>query len=95
MAASLADYLVDGDFLAQWSEPSGYLPTRPSSLSAWKNQSLSALLNPIALSAKKVPSNELSASLGPVLMEATSTMIKGDTNAEQVAQDAAGKLGTP
>ena len=36
-AALLAEYLVEPDFLAKWAPLSGYMPVRPSSVSAWEN----------------------------------------------------------
>jgi ABC-type glycerol-3-phosphate transport system substrate-binding protein len=48
----LAQFLTEDDFLAQWTEENGFLPTRPSALDAWENQSLRTLVEPVVLSAQ-------------------------------------------
>jgi multiple sugar transport system substrate-binding protein len=91
-AVRLAEYLVDSDFLAQWTSAAGYLPTRPSALTAWANQGLRALLSPVALAAQVRPSNDLLLGLGPVLQEATLQVIKQQSDPVQTAQAAAERL---
>ncbi len=91
-AIRLAEYLVSSDFLAQWSSTAGYLPTRPSALTAWPNQGLRALLSPIALSAQIRPANDLLLALGPALQEATLQMLKQQGDPSQIAQAAAERL---
>ncbi len=91
-AARLAEYLVNSDFLAQWTSAAGYLPTRPSALTAWSNQGLRALLSPIALAAQVRPSNDVLLGLGPVLQEATLQVIKQQGDPVQTAQAAAERL---
>jgi multiple sugar transport system substrate-binding protein len=91
-AVHLAEYLVNSDFLAQWTSAAGYLPTRPSALTAWTNQGLRALLSPIVLSAQVRPSNDLLLGLGPVLQDATLQVIKQQGDPAQAAQAAAERL---
>jgi len=95
MAARLAEYLVESRFLAEWSMAAGYLPTRPSSLSLWPNQTLQSLLNQVVVGAQLRPSNDLMASLGPVLQDATLQVIKDQNDPVQVAQAAAERLNIP
>lgn len=94
-AVLLAEYLSEGDFLAEWSEQSGYLPTRPSALAGWQNQSLRTLLNEVVVAAEVRPRNELLASIGPALQEATLKILRNEGESAQVAQAAAEKLGAP
>lgn len=94
-AVRLAEYLTDGNFLADWTEQSGYLPTRPSALAGWQNQSLRTLLNEVVVAADVRPRNELLASLGPALQEATLQILRNEGESAQVAQAAAEKLGAP
>jgi len=94
-AVKLAEYLVQSDFLAQWTAAAGYLPTRPSSLAAWSNQTLTSILSPILLAAQARPSNDLLSSLGPVLRDATMQMLKPGADPAQVAQAAAERLAAP
>ena len=35
LAIELAEYLAEAEFLAEWSQATGYLPVRPSSLESW------------------------------------------------------------
>ena len=95
MAVHLAEFLADGDFLAGWSEQNGYLPTRPSALADWQNQSLRTLLNDVVVAAEVRPRNELLASIGPALQEATLQILRNEGESAQVAQAAAEKLGAP
>ena len=94
-AVRLAEYLVNSDFLAQWSAATGYLPTRPSSLTGWSNQSLRALLSPVLLSSQVRPANDLLLGLGPILQEATLQIIKQQGDPAQTAQAAAERLSVP
>lgn len=91
----LAEYLVSSDFMAQWSAVAGYLPTRPSALSAWTNQSLRGLLSPVLLTSQVRPSNDLLLGIGPILQEATLQIIKQQGDPAQTAQAAAERLATP
>ncbi len=94
-AVSLAEFLSASDFLAQWSAAAGFLPTRPSALAGWSNQSLKSLISPIVLAAQARPSNDLLASLGPALQEATLQMIRQQTDPVQAAEAAAERLSIP
>ena len=86
LSIRLAEFLADGQFLARWTEAAGYMPTRPSSLAAWSNQSLKTLLSPIAVSAQARPSVDQLVGLGPVLKEATLKVMKRESDPTQAAQ---------
>ena len=94
-SVELAEYLAEGDFLARWTEAAGYLPTRPSALTAWTDQSLKTLLSPVAVSAQARPSSDLLSSLGPVLEEATLKVLKRESDPTQAAQAASERLAVP
>jgi len=94
LAVRLAEYLAQGDFLANWTAAAGYLPTRPTALAMWPNQSIQSLLSQIVLSAQLRPNNDLTSSLGPVLADATLQVIKRQTDPVQAAQAAAERLAT-
>ncbi len=94
-AISLAEYLSASDFLAQWSAANGFLPTRPSALAGWSNQSLESLVSPIVLAAQARPSNDLLSSLGPVLQDATLQVIRQQADPTQAAEAAAERLAIP
>jgi multiple sugar transport system substrate-binding protein len=92
LSMKLIEFLTESEFLAKWSAAIDYLPTRPTSLAAWPNQSLRSILSQVALSARISPSNDLAASLGPILEDATLQVIKRQSDPVQAAQAAAEKL---
>ncbi|MBE0695826.1 MAG: extracellular solute-binding protein, partial [Anaerolineaceae bacterium] len=47
LSIRLAEFLTEGSFMAKWTEAAGFLPTRPSAMAAWTNQSLKTLLSPV------------------------------------------------
>lgn len=94
-SVELAEYLIESEFLADWNAAAGYLPTRPAALAGWPNESLKPFIAQVVLSAELRPANELMASLGPVLLEGTLSILKDQASPVQVAQTAAEKLGTP
>ncbi len=86
LAVALAEFLVDPQFLGDWSAAAGYLPTRPSALEALEDQALRGVLNQVALMSRLRPSNDLTASLGPILREGTRQVLQGLMSPEQAAQ---------
>lgn len=92
LAVKLAEYLVQSDFMAKWTAAAGYLPTRPTALAAWQDQSLQTLLSQVELSAQARPASEILSSLGPVMRDATLQVMKEQTDPNQVAQTAAERL---
>jgi multiple sugar transport system substrate-binding protein len=95
LTARLAEYLVQGDFLARWTAAAGYLPPRPTALASWSNQSLQAQLSQVALSAGAEPSTDILSSLGPVFRDAAVQVVKGQGDPVQTAQAAAQRMQTP
>jgi multiple sugar transport system substrate-binding protein len=95
LSIRLAEFLTEGSFMAKWTEAAGFLPTRPSAMAAWTNQSLKTLLSPVAVSAQSRPSVEQLASLGPVLKEATIKILEKQSEPTQAAQSAAERLAVP
>jgi len=95
LAAELAEYLTDSDFLAQWSEAGGFIPPQPSALSGWSDSSLQALVDHIAASARLIPSTDLLTSLGPPLQQATVDVLKEQSDPELAAQTALESVANP
>ncbi|HVN54409.1 MAG TPA: extracellular solute-binding protein [Anaerolineaceae bacterium] len=94
-SARLAEFLIQSDFQARWTEAAGYLPTRPTALAAWKGQNLQSLLGPVAMSAQAMPPAETIESLGPVLKEAVLQVIRDQGDPSQAANSAAQHFKTP
>jgi ABC-type glycerol-3-phosphate transport system substrate-binding protein len=95
LSIELAKWLVQSDFLSKWTSAEGYLPPRPTSLAGWSNQSLQTLLSQVVISAQLRPSNDLLASLGPVLRDATLQILKAQSDPVQAAQAASERLKGP
>ncbi|MCI0549316.1 MAG: extracellular solute-binding protein, partial [Anaerolineae bacterium] len=73
LAVELADYLVADDFLRDWTNASGYLPTRPSSVDA-EDVTMTAILE----SAQLIPSNDVLSVLGPLMQDALIRVLNGE-----------------
>jgi len=95
ISAQLAEFLTTSEFLAEWNAASGYIPPRPSSLSAWENVSILTLLNQVAPSAQLEPSLDVITTLGPVLRKAAVDILKDQADPVTAAGAAAETLSTP
>lgn len=95
VSVALVEWLSDVEFIAQWSEASGFLPTRSLSMSSWQDQTLRTVLGRVAATAHARPSNELITSLGPVMAGAVTRVIRSDVEPSQVALDAVDALANP
>lgn len=73
LAAKLAEYLVADDFIAEWTQTTGFLPTRPSSIKD-EDRTMSAILE----SAHLIPSSSIIALLGPLMQEAITRVLIGE-----------------
>jgi multiple sugar transport system substrate-binding protein len=59
LAVELAEFLSDSQFLGEWTQAAGYLPTRPTALSSWSDARTQAILTQVAESANLVPGDDL------------------------------------
>jgi len=73
LAVELAEFLVEDEFIGEWTRESGYLPTRPSSVD--EGDPITAAL---VESAKPIPSNDLLAVLGPLMQDALVRVLNGE-----------------
>jgi len=92
MAVALAEFLVDPQFIAEWTAAAGYLPTRPSAMEFLEDPALRSVLNQIALESRLIPSNDLITNLGPLLQEGTRQVMQGTMSPGQAAQTAVESL---
>lgn len=95
LAAELAEFLVESDFLARWTRAVGYLPPRSAALQGWHDSQLQALIGSVSSSARLCPSMDVLSSLGPVLGRVTVQVIKLEADPFTAAQAASGALHTP
>ena len=92
LAVDLAEFLVQPDFLAEWSMAAGYLPPRPSALDGWRNQSLRSTISQVALMSRLRPSNDILTTIGPILREGVGQILQGNVDPAQAAQVAVESL---
>jgi ABC-type glycerol-3-phosphate transport system substrate-binding protein len=95
LSAQLAEFLTTSAFLAEWSAAAGYLPPRPSALAAWQSSTLQNLMSQIAISAKLIPSQEVIATVGPILQKGTVDVLKAQEDPLLAAEAAAAQLTGP
>lgn len=95
LSADLAEFLSDGDFLAQWTTALGYLPTRPSAMANWGTASQRSLASEIVSSAQLVPSGDVLSSISPLLLNATVNVLKQQAEPAEAAREAAESLTQP
>lgn len=95
LSVDLAEFLTEGDFLAEWSENAGYLPPRASALEGWTNIAMQGLVTRIVQSAKIIPPNETMAVIGPALQQATVDILKKQSTPASTANEAIESLENP
>ena len=78
LAVELASYLVESEFVSDWTLASNYLPTRPHALDLWENEDLRISLNEVLQSAHPVPLDEPSVALSSLLPEALIRIFNGE-----------------
>ena len=69
VAAELAEYLIDDEFINEWTPETGYLPTRISQDSEG---------DIVLESAQAIPSNDVLAVLGPLMQGALTRVLNGE-----------------
>lgn len=95
LAVQLAEFLVDGDFLADWTETAGYLPPRSSALAGWTDASLKSLINRIVRTAQVIPPSDVLNVVSPALEQAAVEVLTDQTDPETAAQTALGQVTAP
>ncbi len=88
LAAELAEWLMDDNFLSEWAEAAGYLPTRPQALTQWANP---VTFDAISQSAQAMPADSQLTKVGPAFQNALNRILHDD-QAAVVAQDAVDAL---
>ena len=80
LAVELAEYLVEDDFLGEWTRATGYLPTRPSIVQEG-DRTITAIIE----SAHAIPPSEVLTLLGPLMQEALTRVLNGEAPEEVAA----------
>jgi len=92
LAVELAEFLSDGQFLAEWNQATGYLPTRSAALASWEDATLQLTLKQIAESAALLPSEDIIAKVGPSFTQATLAVLSGAQQPNEAAATAIEQL---
>jgi multiple sugar transport system substrate-binding protein len=95
LSTELAEFLSDSEFMARWTAAAGYLPTRASALTSWRDEATQTLASQILLSAQLYPPEDLLTSLAPALERATVEVLKQESDPQKAAQEAAESLTIP
>ncbi|HEX7973667.1 MAG TPA: extracellular solute-binding protein [Anaerolineales bacterium] len=95
LSVQLAEFLTEGNFLAEWTQAAGYLPPRPSALNSMSNAGLQTLLNEIITSAHLYPPADILNSLGPAMEQAAGQVLKKQIDPVGAAQVAVKDLSGP
>lgn len=86
LAVELAEFLSDSQFLAEWTQAAGYLPTRPTALSSWADANVQIILTQTADSAILIPGEDLLVTVGPLFAEAMLSVLNGEQLPVEAAQ---------
>jgi len=95
LSLDLAKFLTASDYLGEWSEAAGVLPTRASSLEVWSSTDVKTIVEQIVLSANILPSTDVLTSIGQVLKDASVQILNGESDPETSAQQAVEGLTEP
>ena len=83
----LADFLLDPDFLAQWSESAGYIPMQRSVLAEWQNKELAGRIDAAAEFGVVIPSNQVLQQAGSILNRYSISLVRRQTSPMQAVLD--------
>ena len=91
-AVTLAEFLVEPDFLASWAPISGYLPVRPSTISGFAGKELQNTISKILLSAHLRPDKFQISEIGAEIKIAISEVLQKQNSPEVSALNAIKRL---
>ena len=94
LSAALAEYLVESDFLAHWSEADDFMPPRTNALELWQDELSRSLIGDVSSSAHLIPPGDIISSLGPVIQQAVLQILHQEKTPSEAAQEAVNSLGT-
>jgi multiple sugar transport system substrate-binding protein len=95
LSTELAVFLSESEFLGQWTQAAGYLPTRPDVLAFWSDPDLQQLASQLVESAFPYPPFDVLSILGPALQETTIEVLKQQNTPSGAAEKAAGQVNNP
>ncbi len=95
LSVKLVEYLVEKDFMAEWTYAAGYLPPRSDALQSWREAEARQVIEQISYSAWLMPSADLVATLGPALEQAVVSVLKAQSDPQTAAKAAIDQINQP
>jgi ABC-type glycerol-3-phosphate transport system substrate-binding protein len=95
LSVRLAEYLVEKEFLAEWTYAAGYLPPRADALQNWQEAEARQVIEQISYSAWLMPSADVVSSLGPALEQAVVDVLKAQSDPQTATQSAINQINQP
>lgn len=89
IALDLMQTLTAPEALGEWARAAAVLPTRPSALAQWPNESLRAVLEEALLAAQPQPPSSVLGVVGPPVTAAVQVVLAGQASPEAAASTAA------
>jgi multiple sugar transport system substrate-binding protein len=94
-SVDLAEFLVEKEFLGEWTYAAGYLPPRVDALQSWQDTETRQVIEQISYSAWLMPSEDLVASIGPALEKAVVSVLKAESEPQTAAQAVIDQVNQP
>ena len=85
LVIELVSFLIESEYMSEWTYASGFLPTRPLAIAGWEDDEVKNAIDDILLSAHPVPSPEVVSVFGPIMQGALIRIFNGE-QAEVVAR---------
>ena len=85
LAIELATFLIESDYMSEWTNASGYLPTRPLAVAGWDDEDVKTAIDDVLLAAHPAPSSEIVSLFAPIMQQALIQIFSGE-QAEVVAR---------
>ncbi len=95
LSVELAEYLVEKEFLAEWTQTAGYLPPRVDALQSWQASAERQVIEQISYSAWLVPPADLLSNIGPVVQQAVMDVLNGQSDPQTAARAAIDQIKRP
>jgi len=94
-SVQLAEFMVEKDFLAKWSEAAGYMPPRIDALQSWQQAEQRQMTEQISYSAWLMPPADMISSLGPALEQAVVDVLKSQSDPQSAAHKVIEQMNQP
>jgi ABC-type glycerol-3-phosphate transport system substrate-binding protein len=95
LAIKLAEYMVEDEFMAEWTYAAGYLPPKADALRSWQDVELRQVIEQVSSSAWLMPPVDMLSSLGPALEQAVVDVLKAQSDPQTAAQAVINQINQP